>query len=272
MDPSYASDEEDQDAAAMAQMMGFSSFGAAPTSKKRKFNHATDAFVDGQELAALDKGGKKGQGSGGNNIPLGKTRLIGAKQDEVVKEEKRNEEEIELDLYDDDEHDDGDEDKGPNYIDTSLPAPIYGGFGERGLAEEEVGDRNAIDDEEKKKIQERVDTILAANPGEEDTSLTTTELIVPILEKFPRPQGLPERPVWADAEPAKGFGREMGERGETGSVASSSRPTRRGERNERWFEGYYDPSFNENPWRKLEVVRGLEGSGSWVEGEGAPRR
>jgi len=132
--------------------------------------------------------------------------------------------------------------------------------------------RMQLTTKKKKKIQERIDSILAANPGEEDTDVTTTELTVPILEKFPRPQGLPERPVWADAELAKGFGREIGERSETGSVASSSRPTRRGERNVRWFEGYYDPSFNENPWRKLELVRGLEARGSWVEGQGAPRR
>src|SRR5208282_3964048 len=107
MDPSYE-DSEDE-AEAMAKQMGFSSFGNQGPSKKRKFNPKTDAMVEGQGLASLDKGGKKGQGSGGNKIPLGKPRVLGVAP-------PRNQEEIELD-------NEGEEDEEPAYIDTSLPPP-----------------------------------------------------------------------------------------------------------------------------------------------------
>src|SRR3978361_795256 len=78
MNPEYIDEEEDTEAQSMAAMMGFSAFGShKPPAKKRKFNAGTDAYVDGQELAKLDKGGKNGQGSGGNTMPLGKIRVIG---------------------------------------------------------------------------------------------------------------------------------------------------------------------------------------------------
>jgi hypothetical protein len=99
MDPDYTSEDE---SSAMAAAMGFSSFGSQGPAKKRKFNPKTDALVDGQELEALDRGGKKGQGSGGNTIPLGKARVFGqgpAPNDEIALDEE------------------------PQYLDTSLPAP-----------------------------------------------------------------------------------------------------------------------------------------------------
>ena len=39
----------------------------------------------------------------------------------------------------------------------------------------------------------------------------------------------------------------------------------RGERNEKWYLGYYDATFNVNPWEALEKERGLEAVGSWLE-------
>ena len=113
MDPSYVDEEEE--AATMAAMMGFSGFGSQkPPAKKRKFT--TDAFVDGQE-PELDKGGKKGQGSGGNTMPLGKTRVFGIGSASKASESAGlNDSEIDLG---------GEEDlDGPQYIDTSLPPPI----------------------------------------------------------------------------------------------------------------------------------------------------
>ncbi len=96
MDPTYlSSEDEDEDNAAMAAAMGFSTFGMQGPSKKRKFNAKTDAVVDGDELAALDKGGRKGQGSGGNMIPLGRPRGICVPAGTV---QKSNEEEVDLDV------------------------------------------------------------------------------------------------------------------------------------------------------------------------------
>jgi hypothetical protein len=55
-----------------------------------------------------------------------------------------------------------------------------------------------------------------------------------------------------------------------GSVASSRggssyRGRGGGPRNERWYEDYYDPSFNYNPWEKIEKAKGLEPRGAWLE-------
>jgi hypothetical protein len=45
---------------------------------------------------------------------------------------------------------------------------------------------------------------------------------------------------------------------DTASIGSS-RPSQRGDpRNENWYLDYYDPSFNENPWERLEKEKGLQ--------------
>ncbi|CAM1509081.1 Fc.00g028200.m01.CDS01 [Cosmosporella sp. VM-42] len=31
-----------------------------------------------------------------------------------------------------------------------------------------------------------------------------------------------------------------------------------------WYDGYYDPMSNENPWERLEKAKGLEPKGSWL--------
>jgi hypothetical protein len=49
------------------------------------------------------------------------------------------------------------------------------------------------------------------------------------------------------------------------SVASSRPSHRGGQRNENWYLDYYDPSFNENPWARLEKEKGLEPLGKWPE-------
>ncbi|KAK6612545.1 hypothetical protein H4I96_01758 [Botrytis cinerea] len=222
--------ELEDDSAAMAAMMGFSGFGNQDSrSKKRKFNAATDAFVEGAELEKIDRGGKKGQGSGGNQIPLGKTRVIGAKA-----EEKRNEEEIDLGM-------------------TRM---------ER-MRDQDIWIRDGISEdpalvEEKRKAQEQVDAILAAAP---EFAETNTSQPVP-----GHSHGLPERPVHGNLGFSGNGGNRRGGRGggsDAGSMASS-RPGGRGAFNKTWYEGYYDRSFNENPWAKLEERMGLEAKGAWV--------
>ncbi|KAH8803118.1 hypothetical protein F5884DRAFT_496574 [Xylogone sp. PMI_703] len=212
MDPDYI--DEDEEASAMAAAMGFSSFGTQPNpNKKRKFNSATDAFVEGQQLAELYRGGKKGQGTGGNQIPLGKPRVIGASSENS----KKNSDEI--DLGEDEEEEpaveEKDEEEGPQYIDTSLPPPV----------------------ESQRKVQEQIDSILA-NAGSSTSGSTT----LPPSQNHLR-----------------------GPASDAGSIAGSSRPAQRGQRNEFWYVGYYDPSFNENPWARLEQEKGLKTSGTWVE-------
>ncbi|KAG4411151.1 hypothetical protein IFR04_015722, partial [Cadophora malorum] len=138
----------------MAAAMGFSSFGGKPAAKKRKFNPTTDAFVEGQALEKLDRGGKKGTGSGGNMIPLGKQRVIGQKKERAV----QNEQEITLD--EDDEEGSGED--GPQYIDTSRTPPAADDDGPQYIDTSEpppvVPDPAA--EAEAQEMQRRIDAIL----------------------------------------------------------------------------------------------------------------
>lgn len=248
MDPSYADSDEDADA--MARFMGFSAFGTQGPTKKRKFNPATDAMVDGQELASIDKGGKKGQGSGGNEVPLGKQRVMGVAT-------KANNDEIDLDddgEVDDDEEggvdirqaalrdgdnvgapEDGttdDEEEGPVYIDTSLPPPNLQG----------------------QAAQERIDAIIGSTmaspaPGMPKTMKVQASLPGRGISQYI--SALQEAPP-----PPRNQGHGPG---------TNERPRERGQRNEFWYLGYYDQGFNENPWAQLEKDKGLEARGSWVE-------
>jgi hypothetical protein len=226
----------DSDAADMAALMGFSSFGSQnPPAKKRKFNPSTDAFVSGEELEKIDRGGKKGQGSGGNNVPLGKMRTIG------VKSERKNEEEIDLDdedeetaeggasLREEGKREEDEEEEGPNYIDTSAPAPL------------EAQTQNQQLNPEHAEMQAKIDSILNSIPPAQNVIAEVTNLIP-----------LPARPQF------------HGTHGMAGSSKQDHRG-QKGQRNDRWYEGYYDPSFNENPWAKLENEMGLQTKGTWIE-------
>jgi hypothetical protein len=264
MDPEYGgSDEEDAEAQAMAAAMGFSSFGShKPAAKKRKFNPATDAYVEGEELASLDKGGKKGQGSGGNAVPLGNARVLGPSSKgahesaERVLAGEKNKDEIAL------EDSDGD-DEGPNYIDTSTAPPVEsrGGYVQR-HAPADSPPPSRVSEEEAREVQARIDGLLSSigSQGAGDGTQTTPQ------EQFSRPTfhdtafmlGGPRPP----SSSRDGFN-------DASSAASSSRPSERGQRNPKWFVGYYDPSFNDNPWATLEQAKGLEPLGRWPERQGA---
>jgi len=314
MDPEHVASEDE--AEAMAAAMGFSTFGTQGPSKKRKFNPKIDAFVEGQDLSSLDKGGKHGQGSGGNQIPLGKPRVFGVKKETEV---LRNEEEILLGEDGDGDEDEGpryvdDEDEGPQYLDTSRPPPAAAGR-ERARNEDEI----LLDEEDEdagpeylnpslpapdaaaRGAQERIDAILAASSSAvpaEPPALVVKEkkrqvtkntpvggvgafmaaLRAPVVRppappapgvpsiqqaaslQTPFPSSLPQRPP----PPSPGIAGSV-----TGSMGSQRGP--RGQRNELWYVDYYDPSFNENPWKALERERGLPEVGSWLQrprGEG----
>jgi hypothetical protein len=298
----YGSEDDDPEAAAMAAAMGFSSFGShKPPAKKRKFNPTTDAFVEGQELESIDRGGRKGKGSGGNDIPLGKARVFGQ-----LKSDKGNEDKIDLDLEDDvegDGHGDGgvplrgpqyidaslaplaedNEEDGPQYLDTSLPAPM------------EVLSRNAqplyeessepapatVSEEEAAEMQRRIDAILESIDSAPSPPRQAEDSIPSRSTLPPPPKDLPNRPAYSDTAFMQGGSRGgFGHGSDTTSITSSrggrghggSRSGRGGEKNERWYEGYYDPSFNENPWKKLEMANGLKPVGTWLEREAQPSR
>jgi hypothetical protein len=252
MDPSYTSSEDE--AEAMAKAMGFSSFGTQGPTKKRKFNAKIDAMVEGQELAALDRGGKKGQGSGGNNIPLGKPRIFGHAP-------KSNREEIDLDAEDED-------DEEPAYIDTSLPPPAKQEGSEEGEGPAYIDTSLPPPNEDISAAQEKIDAILAnstilpmppdsrimAKPQRSVVERGVGSVLTALQDNSRHP--LPN--ITAPGTSAR-------------SYTDQHPPRQRGQQNELWYVGYYDPSFNENPWVKLEMANGLEPRGTWIEkgGQGA---
>ena len=165
MDPNYVHEEEE--AAAMAAMMGFSGFGSQkPPAKRRKFT--TDAFVEGQDVTVLDRGGKKGQGSGGNMMPLGKTRVFCTTQatqaNEASQSVAMNNSEIAF-------NDDEEEAEGLQYVDTSLPPPIQEGpqYVDTSLPPPILGtdEPPAISEEEAKEVQSRIDVSQAPHYSNE---------------------------------------------------------------------------------------------------------
>ncbi|RFU78835.1 hypothetical protein TARUN_3402 [Trichoderma arundinaceum] len=172
---------------AMAQAMGFSSFGAQNRPQKRKYNPHADAIVDSDSMTAQRSA--RAAATGSNSAPLG---VPSRKPDQAA----ANADEIDLD---------DDEDAGDN--DGIAP-------GSAGIPEK---------------------------PSE---SSSTPALV--------RPHGLPERPV-----PGIGFiGSSGGHHASQGNQDGSRRTV--------WYEGYYDPSSNENPWIRLEESKNLPSLGTWI--------
>ncbi|KAI2617300.1 hypothetical protein GGS26DRAFT_408110 [Hypomontagnella submonticulosa] len=216
-------DSEDT-AAAMAQAMGFSSFGTQKNpNKRRKFNPHADAVVASPSTSTIPlhhSGATREVKSGSNATPLG----------------IRNRNEDEIDLEEDGEgegtniaHDRGhggledkdDDDPEPQYLDPSrLPAATLA---------------DSADD-----IQSKIDTIVSGFPN------STVDAKTPM------------------ASIGGGYGSRGGGRG-------GSQPHRGQGRDpgKNWWDDYYDPSSNVNPWERLEHTRGLEPRGSWMSWEEA---
>ena len=124
-------EDADADAAAMAEAMGFSSFGNQASNKRRKFNPSTDAFV--ASMSPSDPTSDSGPHfadshittTGSNMVPLGirKKNLNEIDLEDDEDEERlppgsRDNQESRRDITDDD-------DPEPQYLDTSRPsAPI----------------------------------------------------------------------------------------------------------------------------------------------------
>ncbi len=316
--------DSDSEGAAMAAAMGFSSFGGKPAAKKRKFNPSTDAFVEGQALEKLDRGGKKGTGSGGNMQPLGKTRVIGKKQGEG-KKVVENRDEIALDEDEDEDEEqrdfnevrrsktgsvgktpkvnketglehryleratdtgaDSSEGEGPQYIDTSRTPPAeeqdeprYIDTSMPAPMEQEPVVVDEISQAEKDEMQRRIDAIFASIETDPPPPSNNTDPTLPtVLSTFPpastdltnRPAFLPNSDTAFMQGASRGRFRGGSDAGSSRggrSEAGSSRGGReRGQRNEKWYEEYYDPNFNANPWEALEKAKNLEPMGTWIE-------
>lgn len=217
-------EDSDSEADAMAQAMGFSSFGSQ-SNKRRKYNPHLDEAVtatsggtlqDEEDLAWL-------AGSGSNTIPLGVRA-------------SNNKDEIALD--DDDDEDGGadtreakgrsgnddDDDPGPQYIDTSRPSmPVS------------AADPDGDD------VQSKIDAILGTTSNDPPASLAQS---VPLHQTA----GQAGRGAYG----GRG-GRQSGRGGHHGGQP--------------WWEDYYDPTANMNPWERLEKERAMEPTDSWLSWE-----
>ncbi|TFA99345.1 hypothetical protein CCMA1212_008800 [Trichoderma ghanense] len=182
------------DEAAMAQAMGFSSFGAQPRPQKRKYNPHADAVTSSDSATA--QRAAKPSATGSNSTPLG----VASKKKPDPPAAAANADEIDLG-----EHE--------------------------GQGSDE--DANAVNGD-----------------GLQDTAAVSEKLNQSLPPALVRPPGLPNRPPPGISA--------------TGSSGGHHRANHRKEDDDSWSEGYYDPQSNENPWRRLEELKGLQPLGTWL--------
>ncbi|KAI9777205.1 MAG: hypothetical protein M1835_005306 [Candelina submexicana] len=207
----------------IAASMGFTSFGSKPV-KKRKFNPKIDAAVDSSVIV----------GSGGNSIPAGKARGGrggGSEGCEGCGGEKGEGE---------GEGDGGDPEGSPWIIANQ------GGGGEAGLAKEV-------------EKQEEKTQCLKQNPGQ--THHTSTR--DPNTSTYLQHPSLPPKPAFAAAPLSTAPAFEAGQSipSQAGQITrEEAQRLRRGVRDGNGDIAYYDASFVEDPWERLEGGRrGLRG-------------
>lgn len=231
-------DDEVMDSSAMAEAMGFSGFGMQrPPSKKRKFNPHADAAV------SAPANGKVASTTGANMAPLGqrKMRLPPPSSSDLPARPPTSTtadgagagvgktDTGEIDL--DDHYDVNPDGPDSRYMDTSRPA--------RGYLLEELAEIEA---------QEKIDAILASSSGS-----------IP---------GLPAPPPPGTGE--EGFVGYRGQRqhGQRGRGTNNKQHRSDEGAKAPWWQGYYDPKMNQNPWEALETKMGLGPRGTWVPRNG----
>jgi hypothetical protein len=253
-------EDNGDDAAAMAQMLGFSSFGAQDAthpSKKRRYNphsdHAviapTAAPVGGNVTTQAQHAGTATSAAAAitspshiytNIPPRPPSQRNIASRDLVSPHPVRTGSVAEL--HNDHEIDLDDEDNN-NDNDKSHHAGTDGTDGTDLL--------NANSGQ----YQSDISTMLATKDVREGGLLTQS---VSHSLPYKPPPGINASPRVAghgmDNSAMATFLIESGDQEETHRGRGGRKP---------WWEGYYDPTSNENPWEKLEQAMGLEPKGTW---------
>ncbi|OHF02414.1 hypothetical protein CORC01_02407 [Colletotrichum orchidophilum] len=245
-DPSTAIDPE------MAAFMGFASFGTQPAAKKRKYNHRTDAVSSAGAHPARNS---VPAANGANQTALAARapRAPPPSTETVAVAPATNVNEIALD---DDDEDGGDENVTAAGEDEDMENGGANLYSDSTIAPALAHAQSLIDE--------------LANRGGRDGTATEDGISVPQAQgttsSFPTSSTtLPQRP---DAS----WGKEVGSAPTT--MPTRERPAQhRGhqgyqqqQRNDGkpWWEGYYDPASNENPWERLEKKAGVQSRGAWV--------
>lgn len=282
MSQDHASDD---DGVAIAEMMGFSSFGTQGSTKKRKFDPSIHAMVHLEDLAELDKGGKRGMGSGGNEIPLGRQRMLG----QVNSSLKHNENEVDLgaEKLDVQDHikggtsEDDEEREEPRYIDTSIPAPAVS----TSAREEDVrtshqgllrgGAKAARDSFDNFSEKWQLPNIrLHQNIDEDQQRLRTNTRVPQGLAQYM--STLQSSPITESASSKTGYEPYMWSAmmrhpspspitipEQPVSLEHRSNRGTKNQKNDSWSLDYYDSNFNENPWAQLERSNRLRPQATW---------
>ncbi|KAK2756287.1 hypothetical protein CKAH01_05808 [Colletotrichum kahawae] len=245
----------------MAAFMGFASFGTQPAAKKRKYNHRTDAVSTSAASA-----------TGANQVALATRTPSSA----PAAASATNTDEIALDS-------DAEPDTTAAAADTKAEEPLP-------AAAAATADNNNDDDDEEGGASLYSDPTVA--PALAHAQSLIDELTVrggigsAASQAHPDGAGdsLPSSGASLPRRPEASWGREMGAAPTSmpgwnqGDAPHGGRGGRGGGRNNHhhhqrddgkpWWEGYYDPKSNENPWAKLEKAAGVEPRGSWaLEGQ-----
>ncbi|KAL2883396.1 hypothetical protein SGCOL_001078 [Colletotrichum sp. CLE4] len=230
----------------MAAFMGFASFGTQPAAKKRKYNHRTDAVSSA---------------TGANQTALApRAPRAAPSTTETAAAPAANTDEIALD---DDDEDDGT---------TAVAAHAGTVVGEDADAEE--GGANLYSDPTVAPALAHAQSLideLINNGGAAPEDGTSAPQAQSTTSSLPTSSALPQRP---DASWVK----EMGSAPTT--MPTRERPEQHQHQHQRggrqgygqqqrndgkpWWDGYYDPASNENPWERLEKKAGVLSKGTWV--------
>jgi hypothetical protein len=224
-------DSDEVDDAGMAAAMGFSSFGGARPAKKRRFHTGDDAVLDGQ----VQPREKHGFGTGTNAVPVrtfrdpGRGASANAGVNSVSS--NRSNDPNELLLEDEDE----------------LDGDVAGSQVTREAAGSEE-DKNTGSDPEPRYLEtSRLATVVSEGlDGHSSFS-----------ETYPEPSNI-SGSYRGGFQDRRGRGRGGHHGGRHGDSAPGTP----------WWTSYHDPSFNQNPWERLERTLGLEARGSWVTQRG----
>ncbi|KXH65186.1 hypothetical protein CNYM01_08121 [Colletotrichum nymphaeae SA-01] len=232
----------------MAAFMGFASFGTQPAAKKRKYNHRTDAVSSA---------------TGANQTELAPRAPRPAPSTttttEIAAAPAANADEIALD---DDDEDDG-----------NAAVAIAGAAAAGEDVDAEEGGANLYSDPTVAPALAHAQSLIdeLANRGAAPDDGASAPQAQSTTSSLPTSSALPQRP---DAP----WGKEMGTAPTT--MPTRERPEQHQHQHQRggrggyqqqqrndgkpWWEGYYDPASNENPWERLEKKAGVLSKGTWV--------
>ncbi|KAI0846471.1 hypothetical protein F5Y00DRAFT_142094 [Daldinia vernicosa] len=213
-------EETEDTTAAMAQAMGFSSFGAqANSNKRRKFNPRADAVVASTSTSIPHHISEAKSGS--NAIPLG---VRSKNEDEITLEDDEAASLTDSRKYFP-RNEPVDDELGPQYLDTSRPPDI--------AAVDPTGGAMS-------------DTKIDATTGDYTGHIVGAKS--------------------SAASTSWGFVSQ-----DSGRGGYQARESQGHEPGKKWWDDYYDPSSNINPWERLEHIKGLGPRGNWMSWEAAKR-